>query len=1311
MSTPVDSLNSHISESDDYLVARTPSPMAAEFLQPYQSRNASPSPKPSIIFKSEDYSGFGQLTELRQRINSLEEQRLKLTTSHNEQVTKLEEEVARWRGEVEKGEATRQKLEYELAVIKKSLTREKEVTTQKEHHANLNLQQYQAKTVELTAKNKELAEALTLREKETLQVVETLKKEISEKDSEIKTINEQKEKLRKDKEQVERVFTEQENLYSEAQEKLANLRMERDTQTESVRRQLKDLHYAAEREERFKKEMEVALAKIKSLEESTEAERAAHLETKFNSELIQLRVRDLQGALEVEKAAHSELIRKTEALEKQVSDLELAYSKEQAAANDARSQIERVQNEYSSVKSRLSAEMEGKHAMVSDMSEQLQIHQQSFSELKEELKKARKRQAYLEETYGGCMKELELLIDNVQNMQQPIAKKGRKKSETPSPMEVLEMLRQITTDFQKRLLNASKEVVNLVTRLKTDYEKISQECQQYKEIMWEQYKSNKDLQKKLTVSTKELEKVRQALSEHQTHTAAMKVALQRAEQDHYSEKSKGQDLAEEFIRQLKNLEEQSENRKLYLHGLYQRIHAGPVIPGVDPTKLCDPSWEQLTETVQEQVVSLINAFNQANQKVTHLETALKKKEALLHQVQEAHEDSLYKLKEAGEKREKDWGTQRSKMEKHYEKQLLDLRAKAKKTQESAQHAWQSAQTATSAKSELEASSQHLQELLSTTQDKLNSALISCSLLLGSLWSHRCQMRELIHQRHLLVGQIYRFETLKNHLQQFVSTVSSTMEKESQVKGRLHPLLMFRVGAVTVLAANRLQRLAAQKAAAYEVVPSVKGQTFVLPMYFWPPCLHNLYPDRGRAPGSSQYAVLPLSAWIEEDQLITALQDSVSQVKQELSVEGPADRGVSWQSAHQGLSQVLSKVGTLMSHQLTTRYQSPTVGKVSFGGNGSLVRHLFNGLSRALAISSMGGSSNCFSSQEMLSTLKKHLVNFTQRLYSGEVERRSLRLEVSQLKEDANGVLQAEQRSEALMREIVELKAEAKNLVSKEKFDSVCEELTKALRREEEAQRFLNEQSDQLEELNLKLNVQTTDDLEKQRTIAEAFKGLSDASMDLKRQEQTIHQLKRQIIHLEEEKQSLKDAMRDAENTLKLNNKDKDALLLYLKSIESSVEKSRRSLLHKPDSQSLQFIFNQLSTSATMPGLNLKEPEASIIQNLLQAFTDAQKTAVSKIVMLGDEITSHKQHIASLKKELSAACRREHDGEETLKPCGDPMAMVTSFLPPGKDHGPSLSMHYRSERSYAEEFAPLREAMDYSSQGTPASKTSGVWSMK
>lgn len=56
------------------------------------------------------------------------------------------------------------------------------------------------------------------------------------------------------------------------------------------------------------------------------------------------------------------------------------------------------------------------------------------------------------------MKELELLIDNVQHMNQPIAKRGKGKQRDSSPSEVLETLRQLTTDFQKRLTVASKEV-------------------------------------------------------------------------------------------------------------------------------------------------------------------------------------------------------------------------------------------------------------------------------------------------------------------------------------------------------------------------------------------------------------------------------------------------------------------------------------------------------------------------------------------------------------------------------------------------------------------------------------------------------------------------------------------------------------------------------------------------------------------------------------------------------------------------------------------------------------------------------------
>ena len=79
---------------------------------------------------------------------------------------------------------------------------------------------------------------------------------------------------------------------------------------------------------------------------------------------------------------------------------------------------------------------------------------------------AKKRQIYLEETYGGSMRELELLLHNFQlngdkipTSKHPKGKKGdAKDKENLSPVLVLETLRHTLTDYQKRLGTTSQEV-------------------------------------------------------------------------------------------------------------------------------------------------------------------------------------------------------------------------------------------------------------------------------------------------------------------------------------------------------------------------------------------------------------------------------------------------------------------------------------------------------------------------------------------------------------------------------------------------------------------------------------------------------------------------------------------------------------------------------------------------------------------------------------------------------------------------------------------------------------------------------------
>ena len=62
-------------------------------------------------------------------------------------------------------------------------------------------------------------------------------------------------------------------------------------------------------------------------------------------------------------------------------------------------------------------------------------------------------------------------------------------------------------------------------------------------------------------------------------------------------------------------------------------------------------------------------------------------------------------------------------------------------------------------------------------------------------------------------------------------------------------------------------------------------------------------------------------------------------------------------------------------------------------------------------------------------------------------------------------------------------------------------------------------------------------------------------------------------------------------------------------------------------------------------MNTKFDSYFWFQNLVASFVDAVQTLLSHLTALETEITSHKQHIITLKEELSAVCRREYPDDE------------------------------------------------------------------
>uniref|UniRef100_A0A669B9V3 Uncharacterized protein n=1 Tax=Oreochromis niloticus TaxID=8128 RepID=A0A669B9V3_ORENI len=84
------------------------------------------------------------------------------------------------------------------------------------------------------------------------------------------------------------VCKDQEVALEESERRLAEVQKEREKEADVKRRSADELKQLMEREERSRRQKELLEQRVKSLQSNIEAERGAHLETKFNSEIIQV---------------------------------------------------------------------------------------------------------------------------------------------------------------------------------------------------------------------------------------------------------------------------------------------------------------------------------------------------------------------------------------------------------------------------------------------------------------------------------------------------------------------------------------------------------------------------------------------------------------------------------------------------------------------------------------------------------------------------------------------------------------------------------------------------------------------------------------------------------------------------------------------------------------------------------------------------------------------------------------------------------------------------------------------------------------
>ncbi|XP_067171528.1 coiled-coil domain-containing protein 171 isoform X4 [Apteryx mantelli] len=1153
------------------------------------------------------------------------------------QLSSYESQIAKLRSEVEKGEAVRQSLEYELAIARKDAGLKRYAAEEKLSDANKRLEQLQVLNENLQQKVAETEKMFHIAQQKWKEQQQRLASDLDEKDDILRTCNNEYELLLKERLKLESILQEQNNALQNMHKKMKDMELEHNDCSELLRRQANELEYCTEREERLKKEVEVATIRIKKLEENIEAERAAHLESKFNSEIIQLRIRDLEGTLQVEKASQAEALSNLEIIKKEFKEVENAYEREKRNAQENLEKLSILEREYFSTNKQLNEEIEEKKKVITDLSERLWDNEESSKELQNELTVAKKHQAFLTETCENNMRELELLLDSFAMSGQRTAGTCKDKDKPPSPSVVLETLRCTLTDYQNKLEDTSNEL----GKIKALYEKMSTELEVSKEKICSLSQDLKEAQDNLADANKELNHLHTKCVDRETLIGTLKMELQNVLQCWEKEKVRATESENEIQKLTRAYQKDMEEKLTFLHNLYQQLVAGCVLIKQPEGILDRFSWPELCVVLQENVDALILDLSRANEKISHLEYACKNKSDTMKELQQTQKDAFNKMAEQMKAQESCWQKQQKDLEQQYSGLLGEVHARAQKYQETAEKNKERFSILEKKREKLALENVHVKNTLTQTQKEHSSLLAACALMAGALYPLYGRSCALSTQRDLLQDQVNIYELVNQEIRTLVRALSDVEEKkqdEAKIKKRKFKNLIriFRKGVIAVLAANRLKVIGQSCSALFSWVDGFKEGVGILVCVGDSKGKHDLSRNK-----KEQIHCVEALSWFSSSDLLAAIISSVAELQDVVSKTDPN----SWLSGHLLVSAARNSFSKLMEKLNVIMETVPLDSSRSFTfvEKDSLVQRLARGLHKINAQALKAGLCDRLPIMKSIASLQKQIFEFTQRLHTAEVERRSLRLELAEFKRNLNEIKKEADKAQSLQEQLNMFKQS--KLITNERFESACEELNHALHREHRAQMLLNEQAQQLQELNNKLELHSSEEADKNQILSETVKSLSKAKMELRRKDQSLRQLNRLLTQLEQDKRRLEECIHDAESALCMAAKDKELIASHMKSVEATLQKVRdQTLLSRTAATRNDFTLQ-------LPKLHLETfaveglkggPEVVAFQAMIKSFMDVYQLASSRVGMLGREIASHQLHIAALKSELQTACLRESE---------------------------------------------------------------------
>ncbi|XP_026056083.1 coiled-coil domain-containing protein 171-like isoform X3 [Carassius auratus] len=639
--------------------------------------------------------------------------------------------------------------------------------------------------------------------------------------------------------------------------------------------------------------------------------------------------------------------------------------------------------------------------------------------------------------------------------------------------------------------------------------------------------------------------------------------------------------------QMNKLQQQHHNdcqeKLTFLHTLYQRLLAGCVLVTPPHSMLGSFSWAELSGVVQEHVDRLTSDLSVANQKVSHLESVCEGKSAALESVSA----QLRQREESWSKQREDLHTQHTHLNKQLQHKIQDLSRQLQQAEGRV----------------------HSLEHTQCQQEQEVMRLVSASgVLAGCVRGLRRQVCALVWQKTVLQEQVCGAGVLRSEVSRLLQALG-----DGGVKGR--GVRRFRSGVIAVLAAGRLRALGRRSTVMFRVALGLGLQ----------PLLSVNQLKLGEEEEEEEEEERRVMKTLTSSKLLQIIHTCMEDVQQELNRSGGVkDSSCVLSAAQSSCRKLLERLLSDVDSQCCVNYGKDSLTRRLADGLHTLVRHSY-----------------C-NSKMMVASLQKHMLEFTQRLHSAEVERRNLRLEISRINR-TNSCRDTHTACVPLQR-----------------FESVCEELSSALQREQRAQALLHDQASQLQQLGLSMELHTGEELEKDRTLAQAVQSLSDAKLQLRRKDQSLRSLGKQLSQSQQENRQLQHDITRAEDTLSTAEMNKESLLSYMTSVEEHLQEMKDHVILSRRASSQDDFTLQLSRLSLIPSdlqRIMGNPQIEACRRLVMRFLELHQLVCSKLSSQERSISSHESHITALKTELQHACLRERDSCVPLRATSDPSAEV------------------------------------------------------